>query len=95
LARVLCQFYARLLGLILFHWSVAPYRSIPSGEISLPKAFAVFQRFALRFMDVMRLHARGLAQLLQRLADDFQRFALKTIRQKSPSTLQLLIRIGA
>jgi hypothetical protein len=95
LARVLCQFYARLLGLILFHWSVAPCRSIPSAEISLPKAFAVFQRFALRFMDVMRLQGRGLAHLLQRIDDDFQRFALKTIRQKSPSTLQLLIRCGA
>jgi len=95
LARVLCQFYARLLGLILFHWSVASCRSILSGEISLPKAFAVFQRLAFRFMDVMRLHGRGLTHLLQRLDDDFQRFALKTIRQKSPSTLQLLIRIGA
>lgn len=95
LARVLCQFYARLLGLILFHWSVAPCRSIPSGEISLPKAFAIFQRFALRLMDVMRQHGRGLPHLLQRIDDDFQRFALKTIRRKSPSTLQLLIRSGA
>jgi hypothetical protein len=95
LARVLCQFYARLLGLVLFHWCVAPRRCIPSGEISLPKAFNVFQRFALRFMDVMRRLGRGLAQLLQRIDDDFQRFALKTIRRKSPSTLQVLIRIGA
>lgn len=95
LARVLCQFYARLLGLILFHWSVAPCRSIPIGEISLPKAFSVFQRFALRFMDVIRLHGRGLAHLLERIEDDFQRFALKTTRRKSPSTLQLLIQIGA
>ena len=95
LARVLCQFYARLLGLILFHWSVTPCRSIPSGEISLPKAFAVFQRFALRFMDVLRWHGRGLAHLLERIDDDFRRFALKTIRRKSPSTLQLLILSGA
>jgi hypothetical protein len=95
LARVLCQFYARLLGLILFHWCVAPCRSISSGEMSLPKAFAVFQRFAPRFMDVMRRHGRGLAHLLNRIDNDFQRFALKTSRRKSPSTLQLLIQIGA
>jgi hypothetical protein len=95
LARVLCQFYARLLGLILFHWSVAPRRSTLSGEISLPKAFALFQRFASRFMDIMRRHGRGLAHLLNRIDDDFQRFALKTNRRKSPSTLQLLIQIAA
>jgi len=36
-----------------------------------------------------------LAPLLKRIDDDFQRFALKTIRRKSPSTLQLLIQFGA
>lgn len=95
LVRILCQFYARLLGLILFHWRVAACRSIPLGELSLPKAFAVFQRYAQRLMDVMRLHGHGLAHLLARIDDDFQRFALKTSRRKSPSTLQLLIQFGA
>ncbi len=87
LARILCQFYSRLFGLILFPRSVAPCRTIPDGEISLPKAIAVFQRFTLRFMDVMRLRGRGLAHLLQRVDDDFPCFAVKTSRRKSPSTL--------
>ena len=95
LPRILCQFYARLLGVILFHWSVAPCRFTPAGEISLPKAFEVFQRFVLHLVDVIRQHGRGLAPLLQRMAEDFRRFALKTIRRKSPSTLQLLIQYGA
>jgi hypothetical protein len=95
LERVLCQFYARLLGLILFHWSVAPSRILPLGEISLPKAFAVFQRHALRFIEVMRHHGRGLASLLHRISDDFQRFALKSDRRKSPSTFALLVLEGA
>ena len=95
LERVLCQFYARLLGLILFHWHVAPCRATHPGEISLPKAFAVFQRFALRFVDVLRQQGQGLAAMLERIEDDFQRFALKTTRRKSPSTLQLLILSGA
>lgn len=95
LERVLCQFYARLLGLILFHWSVAPARILPVGEISLPKAFAVFQRHALRFIDVMRRQGRGLATLLQRITDDFRQFALKTDRRKSPSTFALLVLEGA
>jgi Transposase DDE domain len=95
LERVMCQFYARLLGIILFHWSVAPSRILPVGEISLPKAFAVFQRHALRFIDVMRRQGRGLATLLQRITDDFQQFALKTNRRKSPSTFALLVLEGA
>lgn len=95
LVRVLCQFYARLLGLILFHWSVAPSRSTLVGEISLPKAFAVFQRFAWHFIAVMRQPGRGLSPVLQRINQDFQRFALKTKRRKSPSTLQLLILAAA
>jgi len=95
LERVLCQFYARLLGLILFHWHVAPCRATSLAEISLPKAFAVFQRFALRFVDVLRQQGRGLAPMLERIEDDFQRFALKTPRRKSPSTLHLLILSGA
>ncbi len=95
LVRVLCQFYARLLGLILFHWSVAPSRFTSAGEISLPKALAVFQRFALRFIALMRQHGRGLSPVLQTINQDFQRFALKTKRRKSPSTLQLLIQCGA
>jgi len=95
LERVLCQFYARLLGLILFHWQVAPCRATHCPEISLPKALAIFQRFALPFVAVMRQHGRGLARILERIEDDFRCFALKTTRRKSPSTLQLLILSGA
>lgn len=95
LERVLCQFYARMLGLILFHWLAAPYRASPSRELSLPKAFAVFQRYAHHLIAVFHQHGRGLARLLDRITDDFQRFALKSQRRKSPSTLQLLIQAGA
>jgi Transposase DDE domain len=95
LTRVLCQLYARLLGLILFHWHVAPCRATTLAEISLPKAFAIFQRFALRFVDALHQQGQGLAALLERIEDDFRRFALKTPRRKSPSTLHLLLLSGA
>src|SRR5262249_13312727 len=39
--RVLCTLYARLLGLVIFHWLVAPYRASNRFELSLPKAFHV------------------------------------------------------
>ena len=50
-ARVLCQFYARLLGVVLFHWSVAPWRFAALTELSLPKAFRILQRYALRLLE--------------------------------------------
>jgi hypothetical protein len=95
LERVLCQFYAHLLGLICFHGWVAPYRILLSEEVSLVKAFALVQRYALRLVDAIAHHWRGVATLLAKLTEDFQRFALKTPRRKSPSTYQLLVLAGA
>ena len=93
--RVLCQFYARLLGLLLFHHTVADWRWRGQREMSLPKAFQVFQRFALRWLDAIALGWHGLASVLQALMRDFQRFALTTQRRKSPSTYQQLACSGA
>jgi len=89
--RVLCQFYGHLLGLICFHWCAAPYRLIHSREVSLLKALTLMQRYALRLIDAIANRWRGLATVLARLAGDFQTFALKTQRRKSPSTYQRLV----
>jgi hypothetical protein len=90
-ARVLCQLYARLLGVVVFHWLVAPWRFCPRAELSLPKAFRVLQRYALRLLDAIAAAWRSVPDLLQRMTDDFLRFAPKNARQKSPSTYQLLL----
>lgn len=93
--RVLCQFYGRRLGLIVFHWIVIPYRCLEPGEVSLPKAFQVLQRHSLRLIDAMANHWRGVAHLLAKIAQDFRRFARKHHRRKSPSTYQRLLFSGA
>jgi len=95
LERVLGQFYARLLGLIIFHWSIAAYRCLPLTALSLPKAFSVLQRHVLRWLDAIANHWPGVAGIIAKITQDFQRFALKPHRRKSPSTYPLLLTSGA
>lgn len=90
LERVLCQFYARLLGIILFHWLSAAYRFLIAGELSLAKAFSILQRHITRFLDAILNEWIGVPEILEKIIGDFQRFALKNKRRKSPSTWQLL-----
>ena len=45
--RILCQFFARLLGLVIFHALIAPWRFANGLELSLPKAFRILQAYVL------------------------------------------------
>lgn len=93
--RVLCQLYARLTGLLIFHWLLAPHRFAELIELSLTKAFQVFQRFIPRLIDAVNQDWFYVPELLCKLQTDFLRFARKDRRKKSPSTYQLLLEIGA
>lgn len=94
-ARVLCQFYARLLSIVLFHWAVAPWRFAAPIELSLPKAFRILQRHANGLLDAMAEGWSRMPDLLQRLTEVFLRFAPKNVRKKAPSTYQQLLSLGA
>lgn len=94
LERLLCQFYGRLLGLLVFHWLVARQRCWPSGELSLPKAFRLLQRHALRLLAALLISHQAVNRLLAKLSQDFRRFARQTKRRKSPSTYQRLLNLG-
>lgn len=87
--RFLCQFYARLLSLIIFHWLTAPLRVTSHGELSLAKAFAVFQSYASDFSKTFSCLA-CFSALFSQLEEDFLRYALKSKRRKSPSTYSAL-----
>lgn len=89
--RVMCQLFARLIALVLFHWLVAPVRVIDDAEISLPKAFQVLQRHALRLLDSIAQDWHTTAQVLADLASAFSRFTRKDKRKKRPSTYRQLI----
>ena len=86
--RVLCHLYARLLALVLFHWLTAPWRFGRWGELSLTKAFQVFQHHISCLAQAIMANWRGLEAVLEKITRDFLRFALKDKRRKSPSSFQ-------
>lgn len=93
--RVLCQFYARCLALLLFHRLTAKYQVMGDSELSWQKALQRFKRKTSNLIDIVRLQFRGLLRFLKRLDSDFRRFACKSQRRKSLSTYELLKLVGA
>jgi len=94
--RILCQLYARLLGVILFHWAISSHRVLSGREVSLPKAFRLMQRQAHDWLEAFALaDSRTLATYLDHLSGDLLRFACKSQRKKSPSTYRSLVLSGA
>ena len=93
--RFLCQLYARLLGVLLFQWMLVDVPFDPTTEPSLPKAFAIVQRYAARFRAALSQPTFSLAALFEQLTHTFLRFALKQKRRKAPSTLARLLAAGA
>lgn len=91
--RIFCQFYARLIGLVLTLALTAPVRFFPDFELSLPKAVQVLQRALSSLLSVIRSAWRGWLDWFLRLKQDFFRFAPKQKRKKSPSSYRRLASI--
>ena len=89
--RILCQLYARLIVFVLLCDLVSAFRLGDKGELSLVKSFNLFSDFADRLIAAFNSSIASLAHLLLNLKDDFLRFARKTQRKKSPSTLALFV----
>lgn len=92
--RVLCQFYARLLGLLLFQWLAMAQRWTIDGELSLPKALKFLQGKADRLITAIQVNWDEVDKQLQFIQGKFCRFALKQRRRKQLSTLDQLFRIS-
>jgi len=91
--RVLCQLYARLIALVIFHWLVAPTYFLYK-DLSLPKAFSLLSHHVSRLIKAIGDDWRGLSKIWGRIEEDFQRLGMKDKRKKSPSTYQLLLEAG-
>ena len=92
--RFLCLLYAHLLGLLLFHALVAPFRLHGRAELSLPKAF---QRFQRALPALIRAIARGWLRVPRCLCAFLCTLypnAAKSSRTKTPSTRQRLALAG-
>ena len=92
--RVLCQLYARLIAVLLFHHLTAPLRFSANFELSLPKAFQLLQRHALRLIQAIAEDWDKLPAVFERLTQDFIRYASKDKRTHSPSTYRHLCLLG-
>ena len=88
--RVLCQLFARLIGLIIFHWMMAPWRVTVDRELSMTKAFNNLQRHIIRLLDSIVHGWKTTPTVLARITQAFLKHGLKDKRRKKPSTFQRL-----
>lgn len=82
--RVVCEIYAKLIGMVVFHYLTAPVRWA-ERELSPVKAFQTLKRHIIdvaRALKSLPALQAALTKLLQR----WQRFALKDKRQTRQST---------
>jgi hypothetical protein len=86
--RVLCELYAKLIGAVLLCFLTAPHRLTLAAELSLIKAAHILRRHVIRL--AQSLAAGDLSGGLRQLSQRLQRFAAKTKRGKTPSTLRQL-----
>lgn len=96
--RVLTEFYARLIGILMTYFLIAPVRlpiaTDPRGEISPTKVRQIFQRFARTIAKTLHL-GRCLCDTIQELFLHITRKGFKQKRRKSPNALSLLALISA
>jgi hypothetical protein len=88
--RFLCLLYAHLLGLLLFHALVAPFRVQAHLELSLPKAFRRFQRCLPSLIRAIAADWRKVPSRLANFLLNLFPAAAKSSRKKLPSTRQRL-----
>jgi hypothetical protein len=91
--RVLCERYAKMIGLVFTHFLVAPLRFFlleQQVEISPPKARQVIEDRMDHLMNLLGSDRQSLEEQLLDLAQRILRFARKTRRKKYPSSLDRL-----
>lgn len=92
--RVLCQFYAHLLGAVLCHQTIAILRCYARALTSLAKAVSVIQLQLPSLHPVIRRHWRGLTRWASQLKAVVLQFAQHDKRNTTPTTLQILMDWG-
>ena len=90
--RVLCELYAKLLGMLVAHWFTL-IRGGPLAGFSLTKAIHKIQHFAHCLAEVLATGGSELlAQLVVRIGKVIERLPPQQQRTKPPSTRQRLFR---
>jgi Transposase DDE domain len=89
--RVLCELYAKLIGVVITHVLSAPCRWL-KRELSLTKAYQCLQRLALRLAHSLK-NGSALMDMLTLLQARWSKFALKDKRKTRVSSLEELRRM--
>jgi hypothetical protein len=89
--RVLCELYAKLIGVVITHVLSAPCRWL-KRELSLTKAYQCLQRLALRLAHSLK-NLTELTDVLTLLQARWAKFALKDKRKTRLSSLEELRRM--
>jgi hypothetical protein len=89
--RILCELYAKLIGVIIVQMLSSPLRWL-KRELSLTKAYQGFQRLALQFAQSLK-NLPKLTEMLTLLQERWAKFALKDKRKTRLSSLEELRRM--
>lgn len=92
--RVMCQFYAHLIGAVLCHNTIAALRCTTHALTSLSKAVSVIQQQVPSLHQIIRRHWRGLLRWATHLRTVVLQFAQHEKRKTTPTTLQILMDWG-
>lgn len=84
--RVMCELYAKLLGMVVFGYLTAPVRLGEAQELSPGRAWQVWQRQIEKVAHALR-DGRGLTWVLTRLYALWERFGQKDPRKNRPTSL--------
>lgn len=87
--RVLCELYAKMIGIVMTHFFMAPLRLTKECELSLVKARQTFQRNVMSLAKAIGQLAQ-LTQAIETLCTRILKFGLKNKRKKHPSTCRRL-----
>ena len=89
--RILAQFYARLLALLLFHRLLEDYPQGDKGELSMIQAYQLLRTNAAHLIRIVKQSFRGFLSFLKEFMADLRRFVFKAKRRKNPSSFARLM----
>ena len=87
--RVLCELYAKMIGIVMTHFFMAPLRLTKECELSLVKARQTFQRNVMSLAKAIG-QLTQLTQVIEMLCTRILKFGTKNKRKKHPSTCRKL-----
>jgi hypothetical protein len=83
--RVLCELYAKLIGVVLLLYLVIPVRWSAYQELSYRKAFKKLSNMAIEWYRALKSR-HLMKKFLNELLEDFKNFAFKEKRKKNKKT---------